>query len=121
MGLDTTHNCWHGAYTAYWRWRRGLMELTGKFELGDRRWDYIGPKEEWTLYAPLGYLMSHSDSDGTIPVTHQIEIAACLERLISIYPDADWGGHVGFWHEKTKQFADGLRLAHSLGEEVEYH
>lgn len=29
MGLDTTHDCWHGAYTAFSRWRDKLAELAG--------------------------------------------------------------------------------------------
>lgn len=121
MGLDTTHSCWHGAYSAYFRWRYNLLEQTGKFALTRERFDYTGPKEEWSLYAPLAYLMQHSDCDGIIPLEAQIPLAECLERQIAAYPDANWDGHIGGWHAKTKQFADGLRLAHSLGEEVEYH
>jgi hypothetical protein len=26
MGLDTTHDCWHGAYSAFSRWREKLAE-----------------------------------------------------------------------------------------------
>lgn len=29
MGLDTTHDCWHGAYSAFNRWRHGLAEAAG--------------------------------------------------------------------------------------------
>jgi hypothetical protein len=29
MGLDTTHDCWHGAYSAFMRWRRKLAEVAG--------------------------------------------------------------------------------------------
>lgn len=44
MGLDTTHGCWHGAYSAFHRWRKtiaftaGLPPLDlmeGFFEYGD--------------------------------------------------------------------------------------
>ncbi len=123
MGLDTTHNAWHGAYSAYYRWRINLLEQTGKFDLSDRgRFWYIGTDEEWPEYRPLAYLIEHSDCDGTIPLEMQIPLAECLERQIAVYPDADWFGHIGgSWHAKTQQFVDGLRLAHSLGEEVEYH
>ena len=29
MGLDTTHGCWHGAYSAFMRWRKKLAEVAG--------------------------------------------------------------------------------------------
>lgn len=29
MGLDTTHGCWHGAYSAFSRWRMKLAEVAG--------------------------------------------------------------------------------------------
>lgn len=29
MGLDTTHDCWHGAYSAFTRWRNKLAEAAG--------------------------------------------------------------------------------------------
>ena len=29
MGLDTTHNCWHGPYSAFMRWRRAIAEAAG--------------------------------------------------------------------------------------------
>jgi hypothetical protein len=29
MGLDTTHDCWHGAYSAFNRWRDKLGEVAG--------------------------------------------------------------------------------------------
>lgn len=29
MGLDTTHGCWHGAYSAFSRWRDKLAEVAG--------------------------------------------------------------------------------------------
>jgi hypothetical protein len=29
MGLDTTHGAWHGAYSAFMRWRTKIAELAG--------------------------------------------------------------------------------------------
>lgn len=29
MGLDTTHNCWHGAYSAFMRWRQEISKAAG--------------------------------------------------------------------------------------------
>jgi len=29
MGLDTSHGCWHGAYSAFMRWRLMIAKLSG--------------------------------------------------------------------------------------------
>jgi hypothetical protein len=29
MGLDTSHNCWHGAYSAFMRWRQEIAKVAG--------------------------------------------------------------------------------------------
>jgi hypothetical protein len=29
MGLDTTHDCWHGAYRAFMKWRCKIAEVAG--------------------------------------------------------------------------------------------
>jgi hypothetical protein len=29
MGLDITHNCWHGAYSAFMRWRQEICRASG--------------------------------------------------------------------------------------------
>jgi len=29
MGLDVSHDCWHGAYSAFMRWRSKLAEVAG--------------------------------------------------------------------------------------------
>ena len=29
MGLDTSHGCWHGAYSAFTRWRHELARVAG--------------------------------------------------------------------------------------------
>lgn len=34
MGLDTSHGCWHGAYSAFFRWREKLAEVAGYPPLG---------------------------------------------------------------------------------------
>lgn len=29
MGLDTSHDCWHGAYSAFMRWRQEIAKVAG--------------------------------------------------------------------------------------------
>lgn len=41
MGLDTTHGCWHGAYSAFHRWRVEVAKAAGiPLELMEGHWGY---------------------------------------------------------------------------------
>lgn len=120
MGLDTTHDCWHGAYSAFHRWRVRVAQLIG-VDLdemrgfgGDRSWD--------TVDSPLVTLLNHSDCDGEIVVGDCEPIADALEALLPAMANMrDGGGHIGAWVDKTQQFIDGLRAALAAGENVEFH
>jgi hypothetical protein len=76
----------------------------------------------WETYNtdPLTVLLRHGDSAGWIPVEWCEPLAKRLEELIAAAPNQDLGGHVGLWHQKTQTFIDGLRLAASLGENVDF-
>lgn len=156
MGLDTTHDCWHGAYSAFMRWRMKLGEISGiplglmegyyhpdmsmpmgitKFVdtfMKDSPIYYVAePLKQFDTFLPirweilkpdpaLHFLLSHSDCEGDIPVEMLEPLAQRLEELLLLLPDEDAGGHIGNWREKTQKFIDGLRLAHSLNEPVEF-
>jgi hypothetical protein len=135
MGLDTTHNAWHGAYGAFSRWRDQLARTAG-YELakldGDHRevilidWGHIVPKNyygEWDRMPadPLILLIAHSDCEGVISSEHAGPLANRLEELLPDLPEGEGGGHIGDWRAKTQQFIDGLRSAAATGEDVEFH
>ncbi len=45
MGLDCSHNCWHGAYSAFNRWRHGLAKAAGiPLDLMDGYFDGAGDR-----------------------------------------------------------------------------
>jgi hypothetical protein len=46
MGLDTSHNCWHGAYSAFMRWREKLAEVAELPPLRLMEGFYEPPSEE---------------------------------------------------------------------------
>lgn len=155
MGLDTTHNCWHGAYSAYMRWREQLAHLaelpplmlmegfyspeTGPIHMARSYTSRIDSEREglyfqnymnnlpikWDVLRPdpvLYQFLYHSDCDGSLSHDLLEPLAVRLEELLALAPDElDLGGHIGNFQQKTRQFIDGLRLAHSLGEDVEYH
>ena len=151
MGLDCSHDAWHGAYSAFMRWRQELAKVAGvpPLELMDGFYD---SKEYGTLYfgqsldnqspygwkrdriseslpikwdslkpSPLHELLYHSDCDGDIPAENCAAIADALEALIPLLPDGDAGGHIGNWRDKTAQFVAGLRAAAAAGEPLDFH
>jgi hypothetical protein len=148
MGLDTSHDCWHGAYSAFMRWRTKIAEVAGlpplclmegfwaKGAPGDPIKDYA---EKWpdgaqTVYDSLPiawdalrpdpalyFLLSHSDCDGEIPHEICAPLAERLSELLPAMPAGDAGGHIGGWREKTQSFIDGLKRAAEAGEPVDFH
>jgi hypothetical protein len=140
MGLDTSHDCWHGAYSAFSRWRDKLAEVAG-YGMQDptpeeqaqgfhRQYvalEWSGIEEtnfqgEWTRTPsdPLIVLIAHSDCDGVIHPEQAGPLANRLEELLPLLPDESGGGHIGHWRGKTQGFIDGLREAVRLGEDVEF-
>ena len=147
MGLDTTHGCWHGAYSAFMRWRQKiaavaglppLMLMDGFFDRGSysdpfarmaknypniAEGYYDSLPIRWDALKPdvLHVLLHHSDCDGDIAHEHCGPIADRLDELLQLLPKGDGGGHIGNWRDKTQCFIDGLRAADEAGESVEFH
>lgn len=76
-------------------------------------WDAFKPN-------PLHELLYHSDYDGEIEWSKCEVIADELEKLLPELPDKDFGGHIGLIRDKTKVFIDGLRLAYTKKENIEF-
>jgi len=113
MGLDTSHGCWSGGYSAFMRWREKLAEVAGFPPL--RSMDGFSDDGKGLSWAPyksdaLSVLLNHSDADGFIPAKECARLADRLEELLPLL-QGEGGGHIGDWREKTQTFIDGLRLA----------
>lgn len=133
MGLDTTHDCWHGAYSAFNRWRDKLAEVAGyRFAVIEGRntplidWGHITDDQlygRWkkTPEDPLVVLIAHSDCEGEIFPEQGEPLADRLAELLPLLPDDEDGGHIGDWRAKTQAFIDGLRAAAKEDEPVEFH
>ena len=140
MGLDTSHDCWHGAYSAFFRWRHKIAEVAGyciwnvNYDAGihrdtimmewhryDQETHLMGEWEE-TPHDPLIVLFAHSDCEGLIHPAQGGPLADALEKLLpKLEEEGDGGGHIGSFREKTQTFIDGLRRACAAGEDVEFH
>jgi hypothetical protein len=150
MGLDTSHDAWHGAYSAFMRWREKLAEVAGlpPLKMMEGFWEAgVAPYDPATMIFhdpggkdsvqkflsglpirweclkpdPLYTLLCHSDCDGEIAAADCGPIADSLERLLPLLSDGDGGGHIGNWRDKTQQFVDGLRRASAANEPLDFH
>lgn len=137
MGLDTTYEAWHGAYSAFFRWRRKLAFVAGYSYFhpvhsgldGECRngrfvdWDLLNTpliaQGNWLTKPddPLLILLAHSDCDGHIRYEDCIPLADRLEELMP-YLHGSGGEHIGNYRAKTQQFIDGLRAAADDGQGV---
>lgn len=100
MGLDTTHDCWHGAYSAFSTFRNEIARAAGyliatiTYEDGQRtpptvllewhRYTQENLQGEWaeTPADPLLVLIVHSDCDGVIRPAQALPLADRLEELL---------------------------------------
>ena len=122
MGLDTTHNAWHGSYGAFARWRRALAKAAGMPDLediqGHQAIDGDPAYVTFEMLKPddIHLLLNHSDCDGFISSEDAGKIAIRLEELLSklALQEEDW-------QDKTKQFIKGLQLAAKRREKVTFH
>jgi hypothetical protein len=146
MGLDTTHDCWHGAYSRFMRWRRDLAHaaglppldlMEGFFGRGDSRDPFLDYARAWPDLAeiyyrslpirwdslkpdPLHLLLHHSDCEGEIATEDCGPIADSLERLLPLLESEGGGFPVVSARHCAEQFITGLRLAASRGEPVRF-
>lgn len=146
MGLDVSHDAWHGAYSAFTRWRDNLAQAAGYKMLSveeckerwpeeqiyypviDLPWEKFEPKNyqgEWDSTPgyedPLLYVFVHSDCDGLLHPEHARLLADRLEQLLPQLDDTEAVGHIHpHMRGKTQQFIDGLRAAVAAGEDVEF-
>lgn len=130
MGLDTSHDAWHGAYSSFNRFRTRLAELAGFPPLeemegfGDGHYNPGNPigQRKWGR-TPGDFrlipLLSHSDCDGEIDVNDCVRIADALEEIASKLPDDTSAD--GWVRSKALQFAAGCRAAVAAAEPIDFH
>lgn len=115
MGLDTTHDCYHGSYSGFHNFRVDVAKAAG-IELDEMEgFTDDGPGRPWSDLKPdhIHILLNHSDCDGEIPVGVQIALADRLDELVPLVSEC-WRGHVAL-------FSAGLREANARGEDVRFH
>ena len=138
MGLDVSHDCWRGAYSAFNRWRAWLAEAAGYLFATDNPgatvaldWGCIEGiigddlNGDWPAIPvrpdgkpdPLMILLAHSDCEGLIRWRHAGPLANRLEELLPRLEGID-GRDVGLMTDATRSFIAGLRRAAEAREDV---
>lgn len=133
MGLDTTHDAFHGAYSAFNTFRRFLLKsIRGSFphhddkELLDGYW-YWGDGYSSETHKGLLEFFGHSDCDGEIsPEMCKIvadELESILPYVEKLAETEEVYGHIlrdGGYVKVTQNFIDGCRLVYSRCEPLEF-
>lgn len=147
MGLDTTHDCWHGAYGGFYEFRKvvgfaaglpyrrviddhrvGDLELDIDWDAVSMRqimghWDCKGPTVKASgvydppITDPVLYLLVHSDCDGKLRREYLPALKARLEELEPEYERLTVGDD--YLRGRLRQFINGLEAAIEAGEHVE--
>jgi hypothetical protein len=141
MGLDTTHDAWHGGYIGFGIWRDALAIAAGwpmvdrsEFNTGQTAfidWGKLPVSDDDALWGnwdklpedPLLILLAHQDCEGRIPWEYTQALADRLWGLLTLIPE-DAKDAIGWQYTlrgRTLTFIEGLRLAHSLKEDVEFY
>ena len=117
MGLDTSHNCWHGPYSSFMRWRMAVCKAAGLGDLLQYEGFGLSKTKQFDASDPLTILLWHSDCDGEIAYT---DCTALARRLEEILPKLDPSGESGRTVEHTRQFIAGLLTAAKAKENVDF-
>lgn len=121
MGLDTTHDAFHGAYSAFNRFRQSVAKaMGGSFPphqekgLDDSKW-YWGDGYGEQTHPGLYLFLKHSDCDGELSPEECELVATDLEAILPVLEkEGEGSGHIlnqGGYAKVCQKFIKGCRLA----------
>jgi hypothetical protein len=133
MGLDTSHDCYHGSYSGFKEFRNKLAlaagyKLKSELNLIGHISTYIDV--DWTQFErenfngvwkrtwedPLMYLIAHSDCEGNIEPKEGKPLSARLKEILPLVNKDDI-----YFVSALNRFITGLDLAASKNENVEFN
>lgn len=128
MGLDVSHDAFHGAYSAFNRFRKAVAESMGGSypphddkSLDPEMW-YWGTGANIAHHPGLFVFFNHSDCDGAIHWKDCFHVALEVEALL---PELDamvvCGGHIeaqGGYGAVARKFILGCRAAFDAKEDL---
>lgn len=113
MGLDTSHNCWHGSYSSFHNFRKHIAKYVGIDDL-EKMEGFGGSIPFSNFNHELIPLLSHSDCDGELSVQESKLTVIGLNKIIPNIADE-------YYKEKAIQFRDGCLDAISKNEIIDFH
>lgn len=129
MGLEVSHGAFHGAYSAFNRFRKVIAKATGGsfpphddvVQYPESEFWYVGEDYPRATHPGLWEFMAHSDCDGEISPRLCKLVADELEALLPKIALWDGGGagHIAFaggYVQVTLKFIRGCRAAHARNE-----
>jgi hypothetical protein len=127
MGLDVSHDAFHGAYTAFQRFRKAVCAATGGHFCdevsGDDYW-LFGEGYDSDSHPGLYEFFMHNDSDGEIAPDLAAKLADEMESLL---PELDkmgtGGGHLedaGGIGAVARKWINGCREAAKANEPLSF-
>lgn len=138
MGLDTSHDCFHGSYSAFNRLRKAVARACGGSfpphmsdydaaflasakDVNDRWWYYDDDTVPINLHVGARLFLSHSDCDGTLTPDESREVAAFL-RWVAPRVEIEGEGHLSSLGTRgaVERFAAGCEAASEAGETVKF-
>jgi len=118
MGLDITHDCWHGPYSKFMRFRRSLcLQINIDIDMFS---DYGGNgKSSESLDHDIMPLINHSDCDGRLTVKESRRIIKGLQSILDNF-NKDLPMDYDF-KDMIIQFKKGLELSVKSRQIVRFH
>jgi len=110
MGLDTTHDAWHGPYSSFHRWRIEIAKCIG---LDLNKMEGFGGRIQFDQNHKLTPLLSHSDCDGELTPAECKLISEGLTEILPLLHNYD--------KENAIQFIKGCESAYQKNESIEFH
>lgn len=116
MGLDTTHDAWHGTYSSFNKFRTEMAKLIG---MDLQKMEGFGGNIPFNQFKDdLTILLDHSDCDGEISPEDRKKLSIRLDELIAGMPhDSTPFSNI----ELAKQFSAGCKLAAEKNEPILFH
>lgn len=119
MGLDTTHNAWHGSYSSFHTWRTEIASAIGVNLNSMEGFECPGfdpmPSARWAdlKHDPLHVLLKHNGAEGFLTPEECKDIARRLREVLpALSEDAA---------ERARQFVAGCDAAVGANEPIGFH